>query len=187
MPYIHVIDYEDSEGRLREIYDELIGSRGKLAAVHKIQSLHPETIVAHMDLYMKILFGKSPLRRYQREMIAVIVSVYNDCPYCIRHHGEALQFFWKDEEKVNRLIKDYVSVDLSGMDLLLCRLAHLLTQDPNFPKKEELLDQLRQEGLSDRGILDATLVIAYFNFVNRIVLGLGVEIESDGGGGYRYD
>jgi len=33
----------------------------------------------------------------------------------------------------------------------------------------------------------ANLVIAYFNFVNRVVIGLGVELEEDGGKGYEYD
>ena len=35
---------------------------------------------------------------------------------------------------------------------------------------------------SDREILDATLVISYFNFVNRNVLALGVELEEDPSG-----
>ncbi|MEL6864685.1 MAG: hypothetical protein AAFP19_09705, partial [Bacteroidota bacterium] len=74
MPHIQVIQHEEAEGRLKEIYDELVQSRGKLAEVHKTQSLNPETIVAHMDLYMKIMYNKSPLRRYQREMMAVVVS-----------------------------------------------------------------------------------------------------------------
>ncbi|MBK5192462.1 MAG: peroxidase, partial [Flavobacteriaceae bacterium] len=35
-------------------------------------------------------------------------------------------------------------------------------------------------------ILDATLVVSYFNFVNRMVLTLGVEIETDEGENYKY-
>ena len=42
-------------------------------------------------------------------------------------------------------------------------------------------------GLVERAILDAALVIAYFNFVNRLVLGLGVQLEQDKGEGYKYD
>jgi len=34
--------------------------------------------------------------------------------------------------------------------------------------------------------LDATLVISYFNFVNRMVLGLGVAPDEDEIGGYNY-
>ncbi len=186
MPYIKVIQHEEAEGRLKEIYDELVRSRGKLAEVHKIQSLNPESIVAHMDLYMKIMFSKSPLKRYQREMIAVIVSAANDCEYCIRHHAEALQFFWKDETKVNQLSKDFRKIDLSETDHLFCHFAQKLTLDPNFREKKELLEALKKIGTEDRAILDMTLVISYFNFVNRMVLGLGVDLEDDGGGGYNY-
>jgi uncharacterized peroxidase-related enzyme len=187
MPFIKVIQHDEAEGRLKEIYDQLVKSRGKLAEVHKIQSLNPESIVAHMELYMKIMFGKSPLRRYQREMIAVIVSSANDCEYCIRHHAEALQFFWKDEEKVNQLSIDYHSIDLSEKDNLFCQFAQKLTVDPNFEGKKELLDQMKALDVEDRAILDVTLVVSYFNFVNRMVLGLGVDLEKDGGSGYNYD
>lgn len=42
---------------------------------------------------------------------------------------------------------------------------------------EEDLEALRRAGLDDRAILDLTLIVAYFNFVNRVVSGLGVELE----------
>ena len=49
MPYIEVIEHDQSEGRLKEIYDNLVETRGKLAEIHKIQSLNPESIVNHME------------------------------------------------------------------------------------------------------------------------------------------
>jgi len=188
MAHIKVIEHEEAEGALKEIYDDLVKSRGKLASVHKIQSLHPETIVAHMDLYMKIMFGKSPLRRYQREMMAVVVSVCNNCLYCTTHHAEAVQHFWKDAGKVDQLIKDYTQLDLSEIDRLWCDMAKQLTLDPAKTSQEAYLQPLKKLGADDRAILDATLVISYFNFVNRIVLGLGVNLEQkEGAGGYKYD
>lgn len=187
MPHIEVIQHDKAEGELKEIYDQLVKSRGKLAEVHMIQSLNPPTIMAHMELYLKIMFGKSPLRRYQREMMAVITSKNNDCAYCIKHHAEALLHFWKDEQKIGQLVKDFRSAELAPKDYLLCLLAEKLTLAPNYSGKESLLGSLRDEGLDDRAILDATLVIAYFNFVNRLVLNLGVELETDGGKGYAYD
>lgn len=57
-------------------------SRGKLARIHKIQILNPDTIVKHTDLYMSIMFGRSPLGRAQREMMAVVVPAADDCEYC---------------------------------------------------------------------------------------------------------
>ncbi|MDZ7720530.1 MAG: carboxymuconolactone decarboxylase family protein [Balneolaceae bacterium] len=126
MPFIEVIEPEEAAGSLKEIYDDLIQSRGKLAMVHKIQSLNPESITAHMDLYMKVMFGKSPLKRAQREMMAVIVSAVNQCEYCQLHHGEALNHYWKDDEKVEQLRKDYNKLNLSEADLELCKLAENL-------------------------------------------------------------
>ena len=186
MPYIETIPYEAAESPLRDIYDELIKSRGKLAAVHQIQSLNPPTIMAHMDLYLKIMFGKSPLKRYQREMIAVVVSKMNRCEYCIRHHAEALNFYWKDNERIEALIKNHQTAELESADHALCQFAENLTLYPGSGDREKWIQVLRGEELSDRAILDGTLVIGYFNFVNRIVQGLGVEIENEGVGGYNY-
>lgn len=52
--------------------------------------------------------------------------------------------------------------------------------------EKDLSEELRQYGLSDSAILDATLVVSYFNFVNRMVLNLGVELEEDAGKNYKY-
>ena len=187
MAYIDVIQHEQAEGRLKEIYDGLVKSRGKLAEVHKIQSLNPETIVAHMELYMSIMFSKSPLKRYQREMIAVVVSTANNCEYCRVHHGDALLHFWKDEARLQALIDDSDTAGLDATDLALCVYAKAMTTAPATVNEAEHVEPLRAFGVSDRAILDAALVTSYFNFVSRIVLGLGVHLEAEGGKGYAYD
>ncbi len=104
MAYIKVLDYPESSGELKEIYDILIAARGKLADVHKIQSLNPPTILSHMNLYKDIMFGHSPLKRYQREMLAVVVSAVNRCEYCVSHRREALFHYWKDHQKIDLLL-----------------------------------------------------------------------------------
>ena len=186
MPYIDVVQHDESEGRLREIYDGLVESRGKLADVHMIQSLNPESIVNHMDLYMTIMFGKSPLRRVQREMIAVVVSRNNNCDYCQLHHAAAVNHYWKDDVKTEQLKSDYSQLELSAVDMELCHFAKALTINPNH-NNQESTEKLKKLGLSDRAILDATLVISYFNFVNRIVLGLGLNVNEEELEGYNYE
>lgn len=186
MPNIKVIPFEEATGKLRDIYDDLIEKRGKLAAVHTIQSLNPDSIIAHIELYMTIMFSQSPLTRTQREMVAVVVSAANGCEYCQQHHGAALNNYWKDEVRVQMLRKNYETAGLSEPDTLLCRYAIELTLHPDDFENENRTERLRQAGLEDRAILDATLVVAYFNFVNRIVLALGVEVEEKVGEGYKY-
>jgi alkylhydroperoxidase family enzyme len=41
------------------------------------------------------------------------------------------------------------------------------------------LDPLREQGLSDRDILDAVEVISYFNYINRIADALGIDPEPE--------
>lgn len=185
MPYIKTFSYEESEGKLREAYDEIIRSRGKLAEVHKIQSLIPKSMMAHMDFYITVMFSGSALKRYQREMIAVVVSAANQCLYCIEHHKEALHFYWKDELRLDNLLVDRNKANLSEVDEHLCDYAEILTVTPE-ESTEQVIEELRSVGLSDKAILDATQVISYFNFVNRMVMGLGVEFNEEEVKGYNY-
>ncbi len=186
MARIKVIQEHEAEGTLQEIYQNLVKSRGKLADVHKIQSLNPKTILSHMELYMDIMYGQSPLKRWQREMIAVVVSTSNRCEYCARHHAEALPIFWKREDKIKLLMEGKKMDELDRVDSLWIDYARKLTIEPHSAEIDTIIQKLKAAGADDRSILDATLVIGYFNFVNRIILGLGVELEADGGKGYKY-
>ncbi len=187
MARIRVVEPAVAEGELAAIYEELTSSRGKLAEVHKIQSLNPASIRDHMNLYMTVMFSHSPLTRAQREMMAVVVSAANDCPYCIAHHAEALDHYWQNRKRVERLADVGARLDgLSDRERALCSYASLVTREPGSADAATIQEELRRCGLDDRAILDATLVVSYFNFVNRMVLALGVDLEEEAGG-YRYD
>ncbi|MDJ0909256.1 MAG: peroxidase-related enzyme [Woeseiaceae bacterium] len=186
MAWIEQTDADDADGKLAEIYAELIEKRGKVSNILKVHSLHPEAMQDHLGLYMTIMFGKSGLSRAEREAIAVVVSSNNDCEYCVAHHLEALKRYIKDEETLSLLAA------ADGLETLEPRLSNIvrhaekLTDVPGAMTESDL-GELRAVGLSDRDILDLTLITAYFNFVNRIAMGLGVEFDPDELSGYRDD
>ncbi len=186
MARIKVIEPGEATGRLKEIYDDITARRGKLAEVHKIQSLRPESIVSHMDLYLEVMFSGSDLTRSEREMMAVVVSVSNGCDYCRLHHAEALNHYWKDDGRISLFTADFTSAGLSENEMLLCRFAGELTLRPESFHKDSMIEDLRNAGLTDNAILDATLVVSYFNFVNRIVLAMGVECDPEELRGYNF-
>jgi len=66
-----------------------------------------------------------------------------------------------------------------------CDVAARLTRQPDA-MTEAHVDRLRNAGWSDRSVLDIVLIIAYFNFVNRIATGLGVEMSPEEVTGYEY-
>ena len=81
MAWIDIIDEENAEGSLKEQYDQLIEPWGGVDNILKIHSLNPESLAAHVQLYKTLMYGKSPLSRTDREMIALVVSAINQCHY----------------------------------------------------------------------------------------------------------
>lgn len=185
MAWIAVIEEEQAGSELKAVYDKIKGKRGKVANIMKIHSLNPKAMLAHSDLYMTIMFKKSGLTREERELIAVVVSAANRCPYCVNHHAEALNHFWQDDEKVKRLLEDYSALELEPKQQTLVQVAEKLTLNPSMVESKDL-DKLREHGYSDHEILNINLIISYFNFVNRIALGLGVEFSQEEVAGYQY-
>ena len=49
--------------------------------IQRIHGVHSEIMGHHYALYKELMFGKGPLSRIQREMIAVTVSAINECHY----------------------------------------------------------------------------------------------------------
>ncbi len=185
MSWIEVIDEEKSIGELEKIYSRIKEKRGKISNIMRIHSLHPEAMEKHLELYETLMFGRSNLLREEREFIGVIVSTLNKCEYCINHHVEALNHYWRDIDKINRFIEAFESIGLSRRYMGILDYVSKLTINPKSIEKEDI-DKLREIGFSDREILDINLIASYFNFVNRITLGLGVSFSEDEIKGYKY-
>ncbi|MGC9308191.1 MAG: peroxidase-related enzyme [Thermoplasmatota archaeon] len=185
MSWIHTISNEDATGALKKSYDMAMDQRGKLSNIMQVQSLYPRAMQAHLDLYMAVMFADSGLSREDRELLALVVSAANGCSYCVRHHAEALGHYWKDEGRVQRLIDDAASVTLSERQNCMVDYARTLTLHPSEMQESDV-DRLRRQRLRDEDILAVNLIVSYFNFVNRIALGLGVEYTEDEATGYRY-
>ncbi|MDZ7645203.1 MAG: peroxidase-related enzyme [Woeseiaceae bacterium] len=188
MSWITETTPDTADGELARIYARLLEQRGKIANILQVQSLNPAALQNHVDLYMTLMFGESGLSRAEREAIAVVVSSTNDCEYCVAHHVEALTRLGGSEQPDADTLQTLSSAD--NLDALEPRLGNIvmhaekLTSAPGAMTESDLLD-LRAVGLSDRDILDLTLIVGYFNFVNRIAVGLGVTTDGNETSGYR--
>lgn len=185
MSWIKVIDEKDATGELKKTYKTIKAKRGKIANIMKIHSLNPEIMKNHMDFYLTIMFGHSGLKRAERELIGVVVSATNNCKYCTNHHAEALNYFWKDRDKIQKLIQDYKSVPLPERTQKMLDYAVKLTQNPQTISQSDIT-ALQKCGFSDENILNINLITSYFNFVNRIALGLGVKFTNEEMKDYKY-
>ncbi|MDQ2795699.1 MAG: peroxidase-related enzyme, partial [Actinomycetota bacterium] len=113
-----------------------------------------------------------------REMIAVVVSAWNRCTYCIVSHGHALRKALGGTADAE-VTADYIATNWrhAGLDerrSAICAYAEKLTAHPHEMGEDDLLT-LRSVGLSDHEIWDVAEIAAMYNFTNRMALAIGQQ------------
>ena len=73
---------------------------------------------------------------------------------------------------------DYRSAKLDGATVAVLDFAVKLTQAPGEMQSADV-DALRQHGFEDQAIHDIVQIVAYFNYINRVADGLGIDLEPD--------
>ena len=80
--WIDMVGEDEAQGELAGYYgamhDPVTGGVDNILRIH---GQHPAALGAHYQLYRVLMHGGSPLPRWEREMIAVVVSAVNSCHY----------------------------------------------------------------------------------------------------------
>jgi uncharacterized peroxidase-related enzyme len=96
----------------------------------------------------------------------------------VTHHGAGLRTLIGSFDLSRSLVRHGADADgLSEGDAEMIRYALRLTRAPSAIE-ETHIHRLRSVGFDDRAILDICQVTAYYNYVNRLADGLGVELEA---------
>jgi uncharacterized peroxidase-related enzyme len=81
-----------------------------------------------------------------------------------------------DKALVEALEKDYTTAPISQQDRVMLDYVVKVTKDATKVWKDDH-EKLRSVGFDDRGILQITLIAAWFNYINRVADALGVGRE----------
>ncbi len=81
-----------------------------------------------------------------------------------------------DKSLVEALEKDYANAPISNQDRVMLDYVIKVTKDATKVWRDDM-DKLRAVGFDDRGILQITLIAAWFNYINRVADSLGVGRE----------
>ena len=92
------------------------------------------------------------------------------------HHGAGLRRLARNEALIEHLKREHNLAPISEADKVMLDFAAKLTRTPWEMIKADV-DKLKDFGFSEPAILDITQITGYFNFVNRLADGLGVELE----------
>ena len=177
--WVQMIAEDEAEGQLRAVYQELLGE-GRRRAVPdflRLHSLVPRAIIPLAQLHRAIAYGPGELSRVQRELIATVVSAINGCALCQELHSRLLLHRTRDEALVAQVMRDFRTAPLAAADRALLEYAAKLTTAPAAVAREDI-DRLRQLGLSDAAIVEIAAQTALFNYLNRVIQGLGLGESS---------
>lgn len=183
MSWIKTIAYQDANPTLKRIYNRVKGPNNNIDNVLSVHSLRPHTLVGHMTLYKSVLHNSNnTLPKWYLESIGVYVSHLNHCDYCVHHHMEGLKRLLNDETKTKGFWKavqsDSLETYFDSRYFEGIQYAKTLTNNLSTLQKKDI-KRLKSFGFSEGEILEINQVTSYFNYVNRMVVGLGVTTDGD--------
>lgn len=183
MTYIKTVAYDDSTGRLRQLYDRVKGPDNNVDNIMMAHSLRPHTMDGHMTIYKYVLHHSSnTVPKWFLEAIGVLVSNINRCAYCVEHHFAGMSRLLGDQPRANAirsaLKSERYSDAFDARETAALTYAAKLTRQPDSINSADV-DTMRKTGFDDGQILEINQVAAYFAYANRTVLGLGVNTDGD--------
>lgn len=161
---------------------------GTVDNVMRVHSHRPNTMRGHVALYRAALHDDAnTLPVWLQETISSYVSILNSCEYSLANHWANARHLIDDNEKADAIEKALHTKSpeaiLSGAELALMQYAEKLTLSPGEMVQDDV-ESLKSAGLDDGQILEANQIIGYFNYVNRLLNGLGVTTAGDTVGYY---
>lgn len=144
------------------------------AGLLRIFQSFPKTaqpLIAYHEVLMR---GESPFTTGEREVIAAYVSGLNACGYCHGVHTETAVALGIGSQLMTELLDNPNTARIDDRLRPVLAFVRKLTLNPSKIVQADA-DAVFAAGWDDRALYDAVSVCALFNFMNRLVNGLGIE------------
>lgn len=186
--WIKMIPEDEATGKLQDMYEQAMTPHGTVDNVMKIHSLRLHTMQGHVSLYKSVLHHPDiTLPLWFLEVIAAYTSIKNLCDYSLTHHFMNARRLLEDDSRADAILHALQNgkpeSQFQGKELALLQYAEKLTTQVSSMLVTDI-DVLRNQGCTDGEILEVNQVVAYFNYSNRVLNGLGVTTEGDAIGYY---
>lgn len=144
------------------------------SALLEVFRAYPGTSKPLLEYHEALLRGESPLTPGERELIAAYVSGLNACSYCHGIYTATAEAFGVEEGLLEALLMDVDSSPVDEKMKPILRYVQKLTSVPSRMTPADA-DAVYAVGWDDQALHTAVSVCALFNFMNRLVEGLGIE------------
>ncbi|MDQ7806739.1 carboxymuconolactone decarboxylase family protein [Amycolatopsis sp. A133] len=129
-----------------------------------------------LAFHEELLRGESPFTPGEREMIAAYVSGVNSCDYCHGIHTVTAEAFGVPEGVLAAAVADLETAPVEEKLKPVLAYVGKLTRTPARMTDADA-EAVFAAGWDERALHDAVLVCALFNFMNRMVEGLGIRAD----------
>ena len=187
--WIKMISDKDADEELSEVLNLARTPHGTVDNVMRVHSLRPNTMKGHVTLYRAALHDESnTIPMWFQETVSSYVSILNDCPYSYANHWKNAAYLMQDPTKANQveiaLNTKKPESHFVDAELAMLEYTEKLTLKPGKMVETDVI-KLRDGGVDDGQILELNQIIGYFNYVNRLLNGLGVTTSGDTVGFYK--
>lgn len=186
--WIKMISDEEADDALLDTLHLARTPHGTVDNVMRVHSLRPNTMRGHVILYRAALHDDAnTLPMWLQETISAYVSLLNNCEYSYANHWSNARHLIGNDRRADAietaLQASRPETVFEGRELALLEYAAKLTLKPGEMAESDV-EALRSQGVDDGEILEANQIIGYFNYVNRLLNGLGVTTDGDTVGYY---
>jgi uncharacterized peroxidase-related enzyme len=136
----------------------------------------PETSRPLLDYHELVMRGPSPLTVAERELIAAYVSGVNSCAYCHGVHTATAEACGVPAGVAPAAVDDLATAPVDDRMRAILGYVGTLTRTPGNLTRADA-EKVFAAGWDDRALHDAVLVCALFNFMNRMVNGIGIRSD----------
>lgn len=173
MARITMIEKEDADAKVKEIYADIERHFGVVPNLFKAFAPKPEVLKANWEKTKGLMLA-GKLERRLKEMVAVTVSAANNCKYCVGAHSMFLRKLGVDKETVATITEDIDRADISEKEKKILKLGIKSSRCPH-----EITDQEIEElELDDEELTELISVIDLFTSFNKFIDTLQIDLDS---------
>lgn len=172
LSWLRVPAEDELPAAVHDLWAPSLEKLGFVPNVLRLFALRPAHVLAWSAHHDELMKGESGLSKAEREMIAVVVSVTNECEYCIAAHSAALRKLTKDPALADRVAADHGASAIPDRMKAALDYAIKLTRTPAAITEADV-QRLRSAGWTDEDVMDIAEVTGMFNMSNRMASGLG--------------
>ena len=152
---------------LRERIEAVRAKTGFVPNVFRVLARRPDEFRAFFAYYDALMLREGGLSKAEKEMIVVVTSAANQCPYCVVAHGALLRLFARDPLLADRLAVNYRQAQQGPRQRAMLDAALKLATAPQTFGDEDVQSLLAQ-GFSREDVWDIGAITGLFALSNRL-------------------